>query len=340
MRDDPVGIAVVGFGYWGPNLLRNFAETPGATVRFVVDQRQGQLARAMRMCPSALGITDLDTALQDPRTHAVVIATPVATHFDIATRALRAGKHVLVEKPLAASAEQCLRLIDEAERRGLVILVDHTFVYTGPVRKIQELVAAGTLGDLYYYDSVRVNLGLFQHDVNVIWDLSVHDLSILEFVVSEPPQAVSAHAVGHVPGQPENMAYLTLYYDSSFIAHVNVNWLAPVKVRRTLIGGGRRMIVYDDLEPSEKLKVYDRGLDTVTDPQAIYGMLVSYRVGDMWAPRLDMTEGLSRLASHFVRCITEKEKPFTGAESGLAIVKILEAATESARNSGRLVSIN
>jgi predicted dehydrogenase len=219
-------------------------------------------------------------------------------------------------------------------------MVDHTFVYTGAVRKIREVVEAGDLGDIYYYDSVRVNLGLFQHDVSVIWDLAVHDLSILDYVLPARPRAVSATGVSHVSGEPENIAYLTLFFDEGLIAHVHVNWLAPVKVRRTLIGGSRKMIVYDDIEPSEKVKIYDRGI-SVSDQttEGVYNMLVSYRTGDMWAPKLDLTEALRLEVSHFLDCVARGERPLTDGEAGLRVVRIMEAATRSMREQGRPVEL-
>jgi predicted dehydrogenase len=334
-----IGVAVVGYGYWGPNLLRNFMEVPGATVPFVVDQSAERLALATARYTAVRATTDLDEAINDPAVDALAIATPVPSHYAIALKALQAGKHVLVEKPLAATTDECLRLIEEAEKRSLVLLVDHTFVYTPAVRKIQDLVDSDMLGELYYYDSVRINLGLVQRDLNVIWDLAVHDLSILQAVVPESPVAVRTVAGAHIPGQPENMAYIILMYDGSFIAHIHVNWLAPAKVRRTLLCGSKRMIVYDDLEPSEKLKVYDRGIEVADDPETVYDMLVSYRSGDMWSPHLELTEALHNLAHHFVRCITSAEKPITGAEAGIGIVRLLEAATRSSKNGGDLVEL-
>jgi predicted dehydrogenase len=245
-----------------------------------------------------------------------------------------------VEKPLAATSEQAVQLIEEADRRTRVLMVDHTFVYTGAVRKIRELVASNGLGDIYYYDSVRVNLGLFQHDVNVIWDLAVHDLSIMDYVLRSQPRAVSATGMSHVSGEPENIAYLTLFFDSRLIAHIHVNWLAPVKVRRTLIGGSRKMIVYDDLEPSEKVKIYDKGITINESPESIYQMLIGYRTGDMWAPQLDMTEALRMEVLHFVRCIEGGERPITNGEAGLRVVRILEAATQSMAGQGRIVELD
>src|SRR5215217_7916462 len=253
--------------------------------------------------------------------------------------ALKAGKHVLVEKPLAARSDQARKLVDEAASQKLVLLVDHTFVYTDAVRKIRDLIASGQLGDIYYYDAVRVNLGLFQHDVSVIWDLAIHDLSIIDHVLPSKPVAVSATGISHVPGQPENVAYITLFFASAQIAHVHVNWLTPVKVRHTLIGGSEKMILYDDLEPSEKLKIYDKGITVSQSPEAVYEMLVSYRSGDMWAPRLDAIEALQTEAQHFIDCIENNKRPETDGQAGLRMVNMIEAAETSLRDRGRLVEL-
>jgi len=277
--------------------------------------------------------------LADPAIDAVAIATPVRTHYELALQALKAGKHVLVEKPMTTTSEQGLRLIEEAERRKQVLMVDHTFVYTGAVRKIRELTAAGQLGEIYYYDSMRVNLGLFQHDVDVIWDLAVHDLSIMNHVLLSQPRAVTATGMNHVADGKENIAYITLFFEGNLIAHVNVNWLSPVKVRRTLIGGSKRMIVYDDMEPSEKVKIYDKGITVSTNPEALYKMLIGYRTGDMAAPQLDVAEGLRTEVQHFAQCIERGERPLTDGHVGLQVVRILEAATHSMKQRGRLVEL-
>ena len=270
-----------------------------------------------------------------------LIATPVSTHYELAMQALKAGKHVLIEKPLAATTEQGRRIIEEAERRNLVAMVDHTFVYTGAVRKIRELIAKKELGDIYYYDSVRVNLGMFQHDVNVLWDLAVHDLSILSYVLPDAPCAVSATGISHVPGRPENIGYISLFFPTNLIAHLHVNWLSPVKLRRTLIGGSRKMILYDDVEPSEKIKVYDKGIALNNGgPDSMHKILVSYRVGDMSAPQLDITEALRIEAEHFRACIEDQAQPITPATQGLPIIEILEAATRSMAERGRVIELS
>jgi predicted dehydrogenase len=335
-----IGIGVLGYGYWGPNLVRNFSEIPEARVVKVCDARSERLALVTQRYPSIETTKDYQDLVSDPRIDAILIATPVSTHFQFALDALQAGKHVLVEKPITASSDEAMRLIDEAERRHCVLMVDHTFVYTAAVRRVQELIASKSLGQINYYDSVRVNLGLFQHDVNVIWDLAVHDLAIMDFLIGARPCAVAATGMSHLPGQPENIAYLTLMFESNLIAHINVNWLAPVKVRRTLIGGSRRMIVYDDLEPSEKVKVYDKGITVGSNAESLYKLFVGYRTGDMWAPQLDMTEALRIEAQHFVRCIEDRVPVITDGECGLRVVRILEGATQSLAERGRLVDLD
>jgi predicted dehydrogenase len=334
-----IRIGVIGYGYWGPNLVRNFMEAPGSTVVAVCDLRSERLAQLKVRYPS-IRIGDATRELfDDPEIDAIVIATPVSSHFDLALAAIHAGKHVLVEKPLAANSEQAIQLIEEAANRNRVLMVDHTFVYTGAVRKIRELITSNELGEIYYYDAVRVNLGLFQHDVNVIWDLAIHDLSIMDYVLPSRAVAVSATGISNIPGQPENVAYITLFFGNPQIAHVHVNWLTPVKVRHTLIGGSEKMILYDDLEPSEKVKIYDKGVLVSQSPEDVYEMLVSYRSGDMWAPRLDSTEALYTEAVHFIDCIENNKKPETDGAAGLRLVRIVEAAERSLRARGELVEI-
>jgi|TARA_B110000116_G_scaffold252436_1_gene248322 predicted dehydrogenase len=335
-----IGIGVIGYGYWGPNLVRNFADTPGSRVVAVSDLNPERLERLTHRYPGVTTSTTAEALIAHSAVDAVVIATPVATHFELAMQALAAGKHVWVEKPLAASSDEARRLRDEAARRRLVLMVDHTFVYTGAVRKIGELVRTGHLGDVYYYDSVRVNLGLFQYDVDVMWDLAVHDLSIMDYVLNARPRAVSAIGSAHVPGRTANVAYLTCLFDDSLIAHFHVNWLAPVKVRRTLIGGAKQMIVFDDLEPSEKVRVYDKGITVDPGLKGRHEMLVSYRTGDMWAPQLDATEALSGAARDFLDSINTGREPITNSSVGLRVVRILEAATASMRNQGQLVTLD
>jgi predicted dehydrogenase len=335
-----IGIGVIGYGYWGPNLVRNFMQAPGARVVAVSDLRADRLALVNKHYPSVMTTNSFREVILHPDVDAVLIATPVTTHYELAELALKSGKHVLVEKPLATTSGEGAHLIDEALRRNRVLMVDHTFVYTGAVRKCHELASNKALGDIYYYDSVRVNLGLFQHDVNVIWDLAVHDLAIMDYVLPLRAQAVSATGMSHVPGKPENIAYLTLFFNSNLIAHIHVNWLAPVKIRRTLIGGSQRMVVYDDLEPSEKIKIYDKGITVSNGPETLYRMLIDYRTGDMWAPQIELTEALQTEARHFIECIETGLQPITDAVAGLRVVEILEAASESMNARGQLVKLN
>ena len=334
-----INIGVIGYGYWGPNLVRNFSGAADAQVRAVSDLNEQRLGLVKKRHPSVEVTTDFQTLLASPDIDAVAIATPVSSHFKLALQALRAGKHVFIEKPLTETAEQAEQLIAEAEKRGLVLHVDHTFIYTGAVRKMRALVDDGELGDLYYYDSVRVNLGLFQPDVDVIWDLAVHDLSIMDYLFSSKPVAVSAAGMSHVKGKPTNVAFLTVFFEDNAIAHLHVNWLAPVKVRRTLIGGSRKMIVYDDLEPSEKVKVYDKGITMDGAKEDTYEQRVGYRTGDMWAPKIEVTEALLVEADHFVRCIQDNEPSLSDGQAGLRVVKILEAASHSLREHGRPVKL-
>ena len=335
-----IRVGVIGYGYWGPNLVRNFAETPGSQVAAVSDLRPDRLEIAKRRFPGISVTTSHRELLSDTSIDAIAISTPVSTHFELAMQALRAGKHVLVEKPLTATSEDAIRLIEESERQKRILMVDHTFAYTSAVRKIRELVTNGEIGQVYYYDSVRVNLGLFSHDINVIWDLAVHDLAIMDYVLTAKPRAVSATGMSHVSGGTENIAYLTLFYDNSLIAHVHANWLSPVKIRRTLIGGSRRMIVYDDLEPSEKVKVYDKGI-TVNDDHSEtgYHLRIGYRTGDMWAPQLDLTEALRNEASELIASIEGNRSPLTDGEAGFRVVQILEAASQSLAQRGRPVDL-
>jgi predicted dehydrogenase len=334
-----IRVAVVGYGYWGPNLVRNFMEQPGCEVAAVCDARPERLELAARRCPAARTTRQVEDVMDDPAVDAVVVATPVATHFELARRALEAGKHVFVEKPIATSTREADELIERAALAKRVLQVDHTFVYTGAVRMIRELVAAGELGDILYYDSVRINLGLFQHDVNVLWDLAVHDLSILDYVLGSQVVSVAALGFRHLSEQPENLAYLTLRLKSGAVAHIHVNWLAPVKIRRTVIGGTRRMVVYDDIEPSDKLKIYDSGADLVRDEASVHKILVSYRVGEMRAPRLDLGEALHVEAQHFLACVREGATPITDGRAGCRVVAILEAAERSMADDGRMVEL-
>ena len=324
-----IGVGVVGYGYWGPNLVRNLADNASTKLIAVSDLRRDRLAIVERRHPGVAVTTDAHEVIDNPKVDAVVIATPVSTHYELAKRALEAGKHVLVSKPMVESVDQGKELVAEAARRSLTLMVDHTFVYTPAVRLMHDLTADGSLGSIYYYDSVRVNLGLFQPDVNVVWDLAVHDLSIMDYVLPEKPTAIGATGVSHIPGGPENIAYLTAYYPGNLIGHVHVNWLAPVKVRLTLLGGSKKMIVYDDVQVADKVKIYDRGVSVTDSTEQMYQMLVSYRTGDMWSPRLDATEALATEIQHFAACVESGQEPITSGSGALRTVAALEAASRS-----------
>lgn len=334
-----VNIAVIGYGYWGPNLVRNFAETPGLNLVAVSDLDADKLAIVNKRYPAVRTTTNYEELLADAGIDAIAIATPVNTHYKLGLAALKAGKHLWIEKPMTETSEQARELVAEAEKQGLVLHVDHTFIYTGAVRKIGDIVKGGELGDVLYYDSTRINLGLFQHDVSVISDLAVHDFSILDYLLGEHPVAVSASGINHFSDTPENLAYITLYYESQAIAHLNVSWLAPVKVRNILIGGSKKMVVYDDLEPSEKIKVYDKGVSFTEDEAQIHEMRVGYRTGDMWAPKLVGTEALRVEGEHFADCVLNGKTPMTDGKLGLRVVELIEAATNSMAAMGEVVYV-
>jgi predicted dehydrogenase len=339
MQNGLIGIGVVGYGYWGPNLVRNFASVEGAQVVAICDTDESKMALARRRNPAAMITNKFQDLLKDKRIDAIVIATPVHTHFGLALASLKAGKHILVEKPLAQTSEQVCRLIDEAERRNLILMVDHTFLFTPAVRKIRELIVEGVLGDIYYYNGIRFSLGLFQSDVNVIWDLAVHDISIIQYIFDEKPVAVSATAASHVAGSPENLAHISLFFPSSCIAHISVNWLSPVKVRQTLIGGSSKMIVYDDGEAGEKIKVYDKGITVNGTAEKELQLRINYRAGDMWAPHLPAKEALHTEAEHFLACLHNGESPISDGKTGLQVVEILEAASRSIAAKGNPVPL-
>lgn len=329
-------IAIIGYGYWGPNLVRNFSRVKNCQVACVCDQRLEQLDLVQQAYPTIATTLDYQQVITDKTITAVAIATPVSTHFSLALQALRAGKHVWIEKPLAATALEAQQLIDEAQRQKLTLFVDHTFVYTPAVKKIKQLIAQQELGDIYYYDSTRVNLGLFQSDVSVLWDLAVHDLAIMDDVIGLQPSQVSATGIAHVMHNPINTAYLTLFFDtpSRLIAHIHVNWLSPIKIRRTLIGGSQKMIVYDDLENTEKIKLYDKGIMIANNPESQYQRRVGYRTGDIVSPNLEITEALYTAAVHFVNCCNTGQSPQTDGYAGLRVVRTLEAATKSMHQNG------
>lgn len=333
-------VGIVGYGYWGPNLARCFSEAEGCRLVAIADQSPAARARAGRRFPGAVLAADWTELVRHPDVDAVAVATPVRSHFPVAEAALRAGKHVLVEKPITSTREEAERLIDLAAARRLVLQVDHTFCYTPAVRKLRDLVSSGALGDLYYYISNRMNLGLFQSDVDVIWDLAVHDVAILDHCLGARPVAVSASGACHVSGRPANMAHVALFYEGGLLADLNVNWLSPVKIRQSILSGNRRMVVYDDLEASEKIKIYDRGVSLEgSDATEVHRMLMSYRIGDMTAPRLDTTEALLTEAKHFAECVGSGRAPSTDGAMGLRVLDVLDAATRSMAQRGAPVEL-
>jgi predicted dehydrogenase len=330
-------IGVCGYGYWGPNIARNLGALEQCEVVAIGDLNADALKRARKAHPSARLTADCAEILDAADIDAVAIVTPVWTHFELAKRALENGKHVFVEKPFTSTSAQAAELIDIAARKNLRIMVDHTFLFSGAVRKIRELVDNGTLGRLYYFDSTRVNLGLFQHDVSVVWDLAPHDLSVMDHVIGEQPEAVVATGGNHINGHAD-VAYVTVFFPGNITAHINVNWLSPVKVRTTLIGGRDKMLVWNDLEPDEKIRVYDKGVE-VTSAQSVRDLLVSYRSGDVWSPRVNNTEALAVELRYFVDCVVDGRTPSNDGEAGLRIVRLLEAADESLKDRGRIVAL-
>jgi predicted dehydrogenase len=332
-----VRVGVIGYGYWGPNIVRNFQGLDDCQLVAVCDKSANALKRAQRACPGVQLTTDFSEILESPDIDAVAVITPVWTHFELAKAALENGKHVFVEKPFTSTSQQAEELIEIAARNNLKIMVDHTFLFSGAVRKIREVIDAGTLGPLYYFDSTRVNLGLFQHDVSVVWDLAPHDLSIMDHIISEQPEAVVTTGGKHLNGHAD-MAFITVYFPRDIVAHINVNWLSPVKVRTTLIGGKDKMLVWNDLEADEKIKIYDKGVQ-ISNGQGVYDLLVSYRSGDVWAPKVEQTEALKVELGYFIDCIVNDRTPINDGLAGLRIVRLLEAADQSLNERGKMVAL-
>lgn len=330
-----IRFGVIGYGYWGPNIVRNLRSLESTQVVAICDRDFGALGRAKRAYPDVQVTTEASDLLTSPEIDAIAVVTPVWTHFSLAKTALCNGKHVFVEKPFTSTAAQAEELIQLADRNNLQIMVDHTFLFTGAVKKIRQLIDDNTLGKLYYYDSTRVNLGLFQHDVNVLWDLAPHDLAIVDYLVGKRPEAIVATGEKHLNGLTD-VAFMTAYFPDNVIAHINVNWLSPVKVRTTLIGGEKKMLVWNDLEADEKIRVYDRGVQ-MTTREGLYNLLVSYRSGDMWAPKIEATEALKAELAHFVDCIEHNQRPINDGHAGLRVVQMLEAAEESLSRKGEAV---
>ena len=337
LKSSMLRVGVIGYGYWGPNVVRNFHGQDQSRVTMVCDTRAEALAKVAKVHPGVEVTTDVKALIHSPQIDIVAVVTPVWTHFELAKAALENGKHVFVEKPFTASVAQAEELIEIAERKNLRIMVDHTFLFTGAVRKIRQLIDSGVLVELYYYDSTRVNLGLFQHDVNVVWDLAPHDLSIMDYLIEEKPEAIVATGQNHVNGV-EDVAYLTVYYPNKIIAHVNINWLSPVKVRTTLVGGEKKMLVWNDLEADEKIKVYDKGVEMKTR-EGVYDLLVSYRSDDMWAPQIEQTGALKLELGYFNECIAAGKNPINDGHAGLRIVSMLQAANESMKGRGTLIRL-
>jgi predicted dehydrogenase len=332
-----IRIGVIGYGYWGPNVVRNLHGLEATQVAAVCDMNSEALSRVRNAYPHLATSSDPKDIINSPHIDAVAVVTPVWTHYKLAKAALENGKHVFVEKPFTSNASQAEELIELAARKKLTIMVDHTFLFTGAVRKIRELTESKALGELYYYDSVRVNLGLFQHDVSVIWDLAPHDLSIMDYLIEGDPDSIVATGEKHLNGV-EDVAFITVYFPHNIIAHINVNWLSPVKIRTTLIGGQKRMLVWNDLEVDEKIRIYDKGVE-ISSGNGIRELLVSYRSGDMWAPKVEQREALRVELDYFMNCIVSGATPINDGLAGLRVVRMLEAAERSIRKRGELVRL-
>ncbi|MEO0122876.1 MAG: Gfo/Idh/MocA family oxidoreductase [candidate division WOR-3 bacterium] len=330
-------IAVIGVGYWGPNLVRNLLNNKAVSEVYCFDIDAKRLHNIKQQFPIVKIVDCYEDILNNPKIVGVCIATPTSTHFPLAKLAIEHNKNVLIEKPFTVTVREAENLIELASKKGLKLLVDHIFMYNGAVRKIKEIIESGEIGKILYFDAVRVNLGLFQHDVNVLYDLATHDISIMLYLLNKNPKAVSAIGIGHY-NTIEDIAYMTLFFDDNCIAHFHVNWLAPVKVRRILIGGSQKMIVYDDMETVEKIKVYDKGVEIKTK-EGIYKTLIEYRTGDMYAPKFDTTEPLSVLIREFIDAIKNGGEPLSNGKTGLEVIKILNAAQKSLKNNGCIVEL-
>ncbi len=330
---------MVGVGYWGPNIIRNFATNPSIRVEFCADLNQERLDYIRNIYPYIKTTTDYKDIVKNQQIDLIAICTPVYTHYEIAKAALLSGKHVLIEKPMTSKSFQAEELINIAEQKNLKIFVDHTFIFTDSVKKIKEIIDSEELGDLYYFDSVRINLGLFQHDINVLWDLAPHDISIMYYLLNKMPESVVATGSAHLGNGIEDVAYMTIFYTDNLIAHIHTNWLSPVKIRQTLIAGSKKMIVWDDNQPSEKVRIYNKGIDILQDEKDIYRTLIQYRTGDMYAPKLDGIEALTRETQNIVNSIMENRKPLVDGFAGWMVVKVLEAADQSIKNRGKEIKI-
>ncbi len=335
-----IKVGVIGCGYWGPNLIRNFNENYDTEVLAACDTIKKRVNDVKLKYPHIRITSDYRELLKNSKIHAIAIATPVFTHYKLVKEALEAGKHVLVEKPLSVNSKDAEKLINISNKKSLVLMVDHTFIYTTAVQKIKELISSNELGKIYYFDSVRVNLGLFQQDINVIWDLAPHDISIMDFIIKEKPFSVVATVSSHTENKLENMAYVAIKFSNDMLAHFHVNWLSPVKIRRIIIGGSKKMLVYNDLDSVEKLKIFDKGVTiNKSDKKSVYHNLVQYRIGDVFAPRIDNIEALKVEVEHFADCIKNRKRPITDGEAGLRVVKILEAIDKSVKKGGVKIKI-
>jgi predicted dehydrogenase len=334
-----MNIAIIGFGYWGPNLVRNFNAVADCQVKYVCDFRAERLAAVNKQYPAIITTNDLDVILNDVSIEAVVVATPVFTHFELAKKALLHDKHVLLEKPMTSTSAEARALKELADSKQKLLMVDHTFLYTGAVQKMKQLIDAGSIGKIEYFDSTRINLGLFQPDINVLWDLAPHDISILNYLVNEKPYSVNATGVSHTKNEIENIAYLTINYQSGFIAHFNCSWTSPVKIRTLLIGGDKKMLLFNDLEPTEKIRVYDTGYEHKSDEEK-RRIMVDYRAGDVYLPKVESKEALFGMATDFVNSIKQNKTPVSDFNSGLNVIKILEASQQSIKQKGKEIILD
>ncbi|MBI5195850.1 MAG: Gfo/Idh/MocA family oxidoreductase [Nitrospirae bacterium] len=335
-----INVAVIGYGYWGPNLVRNFVDNHSTDVSYVCDIDKSRLKMIKQKKSQIKSVVDYRDIIKDDNVQVVAIATPVSTHYKIAYDVLNAGKHVFIEKPMTLNSSEGKKLIELAEKKNLIIFVDHTFIYTGAVKVIKDLLTSNEMGDIYYFDSVRVNLGMFQHDINVIWDLAPHDFSIMDYLIAEKPAFISSTGASRISGKVEDIAYISLRFQSGLIAHLHVNWMSPVKIRKIIIGCSKNMIVFDDLNVDEKVKVYDKGVKLMNvSREKLYRNLVQYRIGNMYSPRIESTEALKAEITHLADCVINGKRPVTDGEAGLRVVKLLEAAQNSLRKGGIFVKI-
>lgn len=332
-------IGVIGCGYWGPNLIRNFSHLRDSEVLACADLAEGRLAHMRTLYPRVQTTREYKELVSNPEIDAVVVATPPSKHFKIAMEALEAGKHVFVEKPLATSSEDCSALIAKAKKEKLVLMVGHTFLYTAAVNKIKDLIKAGELGDIFYVNTTRVNLGIFQKDINVVWDLAPHDVSILNYILDSRPEMVAAHGKSYIRGKVEDIAFLHLAYPGSIVAHVHVSWLNPNKIRETTVVGSKKMLVYDDVSSLEKIRIYDKGVTVMPHYDTFGEFQLSYRFGDIFIPKLDDSEPLKVACQHFIDCIKTGTEPRSSGQHGLDVVRVIEAANESLANSGDMVAL-